>query len=155
MHRGFDMFGIRLRKNGWVLVADGEKALFLRNGGNPDNPQLEVLREIRQENPPTSRQGTARPGRLSDGAGNPHRSAVQETDWHRLEKHEFARGIANLIARHAQAGEFDQVVIVAPPVVLGQLRKEFNPVVSERILAEINKDLTKHPVAEIQKLLFE
>lgn len=148
------MSGIRLKHKGWVVVADGEKALFLQNAGTPDKPELSVFSGFGQENPRTADQGEARPGRLSDGMGSAHRSAVQETDWHRLAKHEFAREIAAVLETSAKAGRFDELVIVAPPVVLGELRKSLASQVTERVIADIDKDLTKHPVREIEKLLF-
>ena len=77
----------------WVMVGDGEKALFLRNDGDDVFPNLTVVREMSNDNPSTREQGTDAPGRLSDGPG-PHSSAVEETDWHRIEKARFAHEIA-------------------------------------------------------------
>ena len=148
------MSGIRLKHKGWVVVADGEKALFLVNAGTPDSPELEVFTGFEQPNPRTADQGVDRPGRLSDGMGSAHRSAVQETDWHRLAKHEFAHEIASMLEQNALADGFEQVVIVAPAVILGELRKSFGKPVSSRVVAEVAKDLTKHPVPEIEKILF-
>lgn len=149
------MSGIRLRHNGWVVVADGEKALFLFNAGTPDHPALEVFTGFEQPNPRTAEQGVDRPGRLADGGGSAHRSAVQETDWHRLAKHEFAHEIASLLERHALADRFGQLVIVAPAVIMGELRKSLSKAVSSRIIAEVAKDLTRHPVPEMEKILFD
>jgi urease subunit alpha len=53
-----------------------------------------------------------------------------------------------------QADRFDQLVIVAPSVIMGELRKSFSGSVEGRIVAEVAKDLTGHPVPEIEKLLF-
>ncbi|KGF70950.1 Host attachment protein [Hoeflea sp. BAL378] len=149
------MSGIRLKHNGWVVVADGEKALFLSNAGTPDRPELEVFTGFEQPNPRTADQGVDRPGRLSDGMGNAHRSAVQETDWHRLAKHEFAQEIASVLEQHALADRFEQIVLVAPAVIMGELRKQLGKSVTSRIVAEVAKDLTKHPVPDIEKILFE
>jgi protein required for attachment to host cells len=148
------MSGIRLKHKGWVLIADGEKALFLENAGTPDKPELHVFNGFAQANPRTSDQGEDRPGRLSDGMGSAHRSAVQETDWHRLAKHEFAHKIASQLDQDAQADRYEEIVIVAPAVIMGELRKSLSGPVSSRIVAEVAKDLTGHPVHEIEKLLF-
>ena len=91
---------------------------------------------------------------MSDGLGNAHRSAVQETDWHRLAKHEFAHEIASLLKQNALADRFEQIVIVAPAVIMGELRKSLSEAVSSRIIAEVAKDLTRHPVPQIEKILF-
>lgn len=149
------MSGIRLKHNGWVVIADGGKALFLVNAGTPAEPALQVVGGVEQKNPSTAQQGTSKPGRLSDGMGGSHRSAVQETDWHKLAKEEFARGIATMLEEHVQASRFEQLIVVAPPAVLGAMRKEFSDAVSGKIIAEINKDLTGHPVEKIEKLLFD
>lgn len=136
----------------WVLVADGEKALFLRNEGDALYPNLEVVREIREENPPTREQGSDRPGRFNDGP-SVHRSAVADTDWHRAQKEKFADDIADRLYRLAHRGDFDKLVIVAPPLVLGEMRRKLHKEVSDRIVGEVPKTLTNHPVYEIEKLL--
>ena len=55
------MSEIKLEHDLWVVVADGEKALFLRNEGDAKYPNFEVFREVHEENPPTREQGTDRP----------------------------------------------------------------------------------------------
>lgn len=136
----------------WVLVADGEKALFLRNEGDAVYPNLEVVRELRQENPPTREQGTDRPGRYSDGP-NVHRSAVDDTDWHRIAKERFADEIADRLYKLAHKGDFQKIVIVAQPQVLGEMRKKMHKEVTDRIVGEVPKTLTNHTVIEIDNIL--
>ena len=69
---------ITLKHDGWLVVADGEKALFLRNEGDEKFPNLEVFREEEQDNPPNREQAANRRGRFNDGP-NVHRSAVDDT----------------------------------------------------------------------------
>jgi len=45
------------------------------------------------------------------------------------------------------------LVVVAPPRTLADLRQAFHADVKRRIIAEIDKDLTKHSVYEIEKHL--
>ncbi len=149
------MPGIKLEHDVWVVVADGEKALFLRNEGDEKYPNLEVFREISEENPPTHDQGTDRPGRFTDGGGNVHKSAVQETDWHRIEKERFAKEIAERLYKSAHRGDFSRLVIVAPPLVMGEMRKELHQEVEQRVIGELPKTLTNHTVAEIEKILMK
>ncbi|PVB61539.1 host attachment family protein [Labrenzia sp. 011] len=143
---------IRLKHGGWVVVADGAKALFLRNEGDEKFPNLEIFRKEEQDNPPSRDQCTDRPGRKSDGPQG-HRSAVAETDWHQLAEDNFASDLADILYKRAHKGDFSQMVLVAAPSVLGQIRKELHKEVNARILAEIGKDLTNHPVDEIEKLI--
>lgn len=143
------MGDIRLKHEGWLVIADGEKALFLRNDGDEKFPNLHVFRELEHENPATHEQGTDQPGRFNDGSGA-HRSAVQETDWHQLEKDRFAKELSDRLYKHAHKNAFSDLVIVAPPKVLGELRKDLHKEVLDRIVAEVDKDLTNHPVYEIE-----
>ncbi len=135
-----------------VLVGDGRKALFLRNRGTPLHPRLETERVLEQDNPPTREQGTDRPGRVSSGDGH-SRSAVEDTDWHQLAEDRFATLVAEALYRAAHAHRFEHLVVVAPPRVLGNLRSAFRKEVSDRVVAEIPKDLTGHPLADVAKHL--
>lgn len=146
------MTEIRLKHGIWVMVADGEKALFLKNQGDTKYPNLEVVRELEQENPPTHEQGTDRPGRYGEGM-SVRRSAVEETDWHRIAKERFADEIAALLYKYAHAEAFREIVLVAPPLVLGELRKKLHKEVDSRITAEIPKTLTKHTISDIEEIL--
>lgn len=148
------MKDIALKHEGWVVVADGEKALFLYNEGDALYPTLRVFRELEHANPPSREQGTDRAGRLAD-VPDSHRSAVQTTDWHRIEKERFAREISDRLYKYAHEGRFKSLVLVAPPHVLGDLRKELHPEVASRVIAEVPKDLTKHPVDQIEALVLQ
>ena len=135
-----------------VIVGDGAKALFLRNTGGPREIKLEIENILGHNNPATHEQGTDRPGRAFASVGTA-RSAMEETDWHRVGEERFAVEIANTLYRLAHANLFEALVIVAPPKVLGDLRKALHKEVVDRITLEVPKDLTSHPIPEIEKLL--
>ena len=135
-----------------IVVGDGEKALFLRNEGEPEQLQLEVENIFGHDNPATHEQGTDKPGRAFASVGTA-RSAMEQTDWHQLGEERFAAGIAEMLYQLAHANQFEALVVVAPPKVLGNLRKAFHKEVVDRITGEVPKDLTSHPVAEIERLL--
>ena len=144
----------KLQKKAWVLVADGEKALFLRNVAGAAQPELEVLRVESQDNPRQGEQTADRPGRMPDtGAGQ--LSAMEEPDWHRLAKDRFAAGIAAIINREAHAGAFEDIVLVAPPRTLGELRDHLHEVAAGKVRGEIGKTLTNHPRPEIKRRVVE
>lgn len=147
------MSGLRIEHGAWVLVGDGEKALFFRNEGDAAYPNLQVINVVEQDNPLTHEQGTDRPGRAFASGGNPRRSAMQETNWHKLEKHRFAKEIADLLYTAAHKGRYSKLVIAAPPMILGDLRKAMHKEVSDKVVAEVAKDLTNAPPYEIEKIL--
>jgi protein required for attachment to host cells len=138
--------------NALILVGDGQKALFLRNKGSPQRVRLVVERILERDNPPTREQGTDRPGRATASLGVA-RSAMDEADWHHIAKERFASELAEALYRHTHANRFEKLVIIAPPKILGNLRKAFHVELVERVAAEIPKELTSHPVAEIERLV--
>lgn len=143
---------IALKHGLFVIVADGEKALFLKNEGDAKFPNFQVIRELTQENPPTREQGSDRPGRFNDGPSQ-HKSAVADTDWHKIGKLRFADEIAERLYKMAHRGDFEHLVIAAPPLVLGELRKKMHQEVSAKVVGEIPKTLTNQPVYDIEKIL--
>lgn len=145
------MTDIKLAHDIWILVADGEKALFLRNEGDAQYPNLRVMRTVRGDNPPTHEQGTDAPGRTGQG-GTPA-GAMEETDWHRIAKERFADEIAERLYGMAHRGDFERIVIVAPPQVLGEMRQKLHKEVEAKVVAEVPKTLTGHPVFDIEKIL--
>jgi protein required for attachment to host cells len=138
--------------NTLVLIGDGQKALFLRNKGNPQRLNLQIEQVLAQDNPATREQGTDRPGRAHQSVGAA-RSAMEQADWHHLAEERFAGTIAEALYRLAHGRRFDKLVVVAPAKVLGNLRQAFHAEVTERIIGEIPKELTSHPIAEIEKLI--
>ena len=146
---------IALKHGLWLIVADGEKALFLKNKGDTVNPDFQVIREMEQDNPPTREQGTGRAGRAFKGAHTSRRSAVQGTDWHDLAEEKFARKAAAELERLVQKLAPKSIVVAAPPRTLADLRTALPQKIRRRVIAEIAKDFTRHPVLEIERLIVE
>ncbi|UUX49161.1 host attachment family protein [Nisaea acidiphila] len=136
----------------WVLVADGERFVVFESHGDKELIDLRVVDAESISNPPDHVQGTDRPGRLSDNGAN-QKSAVGETDWHAIEKVHFAEHAADMRKTWALEKRFDDLVIVADPRTLGTLRAHYHASVSDKLLAEIDKDLTHQPVTEIERAL--
>ncbi|WP_338049037.1 host attachment protein [Rhodoplanes elegans] len=78
--------------------------------------------------------------------------------WHRptgtnSKEHRFAKRVAAAVESLIREHKARALVIVAPPRTLADLRAAFHPDVRGRIIAEIEKDLTKCPIYEIEKHL--
>ncbi|GFE63914.1 host attachment family protein [Litoreibacter roseus] len=142
----------RLTNGAWVLIADGEKALFLENQTDGEDPFLEVVREKSQDNPSDGEQSANRPGRMADN-GPGQRSALDDTDWHELAKERFADDLAEMLYKYAHDGKFEKLVLVASPNILGELRAKMHQVVTDKVIGEIPKTLTNHPVPEIEDIV--
>ena len=136
--------------NALVLIGDGQKALFLRNKGTAHQVRLEVEQVMNRKI------GNARARYRSSGtlpAVGTARSAVEEVDWHHIAKERFAGEIAQALYRHAHDNRFEKLVVIAPAKVLGNLRKAFHAEVADRVVGEISKELTSHPIPRIEKLI--
>jgi protein required for attachment to host cells len=137
-----------------VFVGDGRKALFLRNAGDEKFPNLQTEQVFVDQNPATRDQGSDRPGRLfANASARERRSAIEPTDWHELEVHRFARMVADAFEKLVRERKVKAVVIAAPPRILAELRQALHGDVKARVVAEVDKDFTKHPVYEIEKHL--
>lgn len=131
---------------GCVLVADGRKALVLRNKGYPLAPDLQVQHAIEAPpNPPAREQGTDRPPRVRV---DERRSAIAQTDRHEQAEQRFAAEVAAGLDR--VAGPVSALVVVAPPRILAALRLALPVRLRRVVMAEMDQDLTRNTVHEIQ-----
>ena len=141
----------RLSAKTRVLVADGAHALVLRNDGDAQSPNLRLVRAYEQDNPATRDQGADKPTRTQDSFGR--RSSIETTDWHRVAEDRFVHQIAEDMAADLARGEFEDFILVAPPIALGEFRKASNAALAKATTLEIHKDLTKHPLDEVEKII--
>jgi protein required for attachment to host cells len=147
------MSRLKIPHDAFVFVGDGRKALFLRNEGDEKYPNLKTERVFEDVNPSTHEQGSERPGRVSKAFDSGQRSAVEPVDWHHIEQHRFARQVAAAMEDIVRTRKVPALIVVAPPRTLADLRTAFHADVRSRIIAEINKDLTRHPVGDIERHL--
>lgn len=138
-----------LKQGTWIVVADGEKALFLENTTDDAYPMFKVVEKDEQENPSDVEQSANKPGRMGD-TGIGQRSSLEDTDWHELAKERFADDLAERLYKYAHKHKFKELVIVAAPQVLGEVRKALHKEVSSKVVAEVPKTLTNHPIDEIE-----
>ena len=146
------MATLKVHHEAWVLIGDGTKALFLHNAGDEEILNLRRLEVRRQDNPATRDQGSDAPGRGVSASGTRFGS-LGGTDFHQIEEDRFAAAIADEINRGAHEDAFREIVIVAPPKCLAEIRKDLSAEAHRKVTAEIAKDYTHHPIPEIERLL--
>lgn len=146
------MSKLKIPHDAFILVGDGRKALFLRNDGDEKFPNLKVERVEETENPLTREQGTDKQTLVFQSADG-RRTAASQTDWHEVTEQRFARDVAAHMQDVVRQRGVKQLVVVAPARTLAELRTAFHDEVRKKIVAEIEKDLTKHPVHEIERHL--
>lgn len=129
----------------WYLIADAAHARVLVSSAN--NGPLLVVPEfsLAASLPRSSAVGFDRPGRTHESVGSTRHALQPKSDPHRRMKRDFAKLIADKLDAAAAIHAFDRLVVAAPPTMLGDLRQEFSQHVTERVIAEVAKDLAKLP----------
>jgi protein required for attachment to host cells len=143
---------VKIPTGALVLIGDGRRARILRNKGTPRHVELLLERSLEIHNPPTREQGSDRPGRYMGSDGS-NRFAVEQTDWHQLAEEQFAVEIATTLHRMNLVRGFEELVVIAPPRMMGSLRAAFRPEVAARVVAEVTKELTSRSVKELEAIL--
>ena len=137
-----------------ILVADGRKALFLRNHGDGQQIDLRIASHREREDRKDSDIKTDAAGRSSRPAGvGGFQDTMAEPDFHQQEEDRFARNLSEKVNAMALAGEFDHLVVVAPARTMGELRPLWHKEVSARIIGEHVKEMTDRPIPDIEALL--
>jgi len=132
----------------WLVVADGAKARFFDTNmkGEPFE-ELEALENERGRE--TDREmGRDRPGRTVGGGGQ--RSAFDEGDKRDIVEAQFASRVADHLEKARQRDAFEQLVVLAAPKFLGQLRNEFTDAVENAVRFDDTVNLTKASRSELQ-----
>jgi protein required for attachment to host cells len=128
----------------WYVIADGGRARFVARDerGAFRTVSSFVSSELHAK---SSDLGRDRPPRVMESA-TPARSAIEpRRDLKEAAKQEFVKLVAEQIdAEHAR-GQFDQLVLVAPPGVLTELKNNLSKTTAELVVDDLQKDLTKVP----------
>ncbi len=141
-----------LANNALVLVTDGRKTLFFRNHGDLNQIDLRIEAHDERRDARDSEMKTDAPGSVGQSATS-GRSTYEETDFHQLEEDRWAKSAAEEVNKRALANDFEALAIIAPPKTLGQLRKQLHKEAARRVVCEIAKEMTGHPIPDIEALL--
>ncbi|RDD62481.1 host attachment protein [Ferruginivarius sediminum] len=137
-----------------IVVADGARARFLMNEGPGKGLKPAALsRELHQDLPPNREIVTDKPGRSSDPGGTTRHGFAPKVDWHEFEKERFAHHVARILDKSRMQGDFDRLILVAPPKTLGSLRDELPKQTREMVYRELDKDLTNLNVQSLESHL--
>lgn len=141
-----------ISRQAWIVVADGGRANIYKNVGEIGEIKLTLVRSTNQHTEHTHELGRDRPGRLNDNSGF-SKSALESTDIHQVAEDKFLRAIVDHLAQDVQNGQCKEIVLIAPPHALGELRKQLPANVAKLVVSEIGKDYTHMAINELQKTL--
>jgi protein required for attachment to host cells len=146
------MPNLKIRRGDWVVVCDGKKALVLENTGDEKYLNLKTRQVYEQPDPKTREIGTDAPGRAINSIDG-RRSAMDQTDWHDQEEQRFLHSLLGRLEVALNGGQAKSLIVVAPPRALGVLRPAYSHALRAALRGEIDKDLVKMPVPEIERHL--
>jgi Protein required for attachment to host cells len=135
----------------WIVVADGTKACSYEYQG-PSRPlNLVAGSQLQHLNEPSRNLVSSGPGRRSNFGTGQTSSMDPSSDPQRHEKAVFARKVGSFLEQRIE--EFDDLVLVAPAKVLGDLRQMAPPRVLQKVSRELSKELTNLPAQELPRHL--
>jgi protein required for attachment to host cells len=126
----------------WYVIADGGRARFVERDEQGAFRTLSsfVSTELHKS---AHELGLDRPARVKESA-TPTRHAVEpRRDLHEAAKENFIRTVAAELASQQKDGNFDELVLVAPPGVIGELKEFLSKPTAKVVVKELHKDLTK------------
>jgi protein required for attachment to host cells len=140
---------MRKRKT-WFIIADGGRARFVER--DEQGAYRTISSFVSTELKASSRDlATERPGRVHESATTARHAIEPKTDPKEAAKEDFVRYVADQV--QSEQENFDDLVLVAPPRVLGQLRETLAKSVADAVTWDLAKDLTKVPDHELSEHL--
>ena len=132
---------MKLPAKAHVALVDGETFSLLRNEGQIFDPSLAV--EDSPELDPTNFSAGIR---QQDDIGQRHG---------RTDLNELAHGAAaaQWLNEKAIAGQLHDLLVIADPKTLGEMRQHYHPELKKRLVGEIDKTLTNRSTGEIAKAI--
>ena len=144
----------RNAKTTWVVVADGARARIITVAEGDVRMRELAAWESAEAKKPSRDLVSDRQGRTHESAGTGTRHAVEaRIEPHRKAKQSFVRDLVRRIERATRQGAFDSLVLVAPPMVLGELRQSLSRPAAALVSREVKKDLTRTPLTALAKHL--
>jgi protein required for attachment to host cells len=142
-------------KSTWILVADSTRARYF-TASTPSS----ALQELEDDIHPAGRQHerdmtSDLPGKARGAGGAGGHAYEESTDIKEYESTEFAKEIARHLEEALNAGKYRQLLIVAAPSFLGELRNQTSERVRKLVCFELDKNLATHSAEDIRKHLPE
>ena len=136
----------------WVVVADHSRASIFKNVGEIGEISPALIRTAGKHAERTHELGHDRPGRVHDGLGL-NKSATEPTDLHAAVELKFLRAVLDDLAKDVQSGQCPELVMIAPPTAMGEIRQHMPHGLASKVVAQVTKDYTHLGINELQKTL--
>ncbi|MFT7009756.1 MAG: protein required for attachment to host cells [Colwellia sp.] len=128
--------------NNWVIVGDSARARFYKTkNATSDFQEFQTL--IHNESRMQEQELTSdRSGNSHDTAGMSRFNINPDQNTKQKESEKFAHEIASYLEKSRTDNKFSQLVVVAAPKFLGQLRHELSDSCKRMIVSEYDKNIS-------------
>ncbi|KAA0912114.1 baeRF12 domain-containing protein [Aquicoccus porphyridii] len=131
-----------------ILLASESRMRLCANSGVGKGVEEIASRSIEEFNDIAHAYADA-PGRNRAAPGMAGHEFECPTSERRQQRDDFAAHVLDETQQAFDAGGYDRLLIVAPPAMLGALRDEMSETLKSVLLADLDKDLTKLPLADL------
>ena len=132
---------MRLPSNAHVAIVDGENFTVMRNTGQPLEPKLGSA-----EKPDLSATNYSAGVKHQDNAGQ----QLGRTD---LEELAHGAAATEWLNAKAIAGDISDILVIADPKTLGEMRHHYHGELKKRLVGEIDKTMTGEPTDRIEQAI--
>jgi len=133
----------------WFVIADGGHARIVTRDPNEVGYSLVTEFDSIDAHHLTHNIVSDRQGRVQESGYSSHHAIEPRTDPHEAEKMRFVRSVASYLNDKGAEGDYDQLVIFAPPRCLHELRESLDASAKRKVKHEAARDLTKIPLAKL------
>lgn len=138
------------RDRTWIVIADAAHVTAMESVAGEPHLQDVADMHLSATLPATHDLVTDRAGRSFESQGRTRHAKEGRSDPHRELKRAFAKQIAALLASKLAEKRFEHLILIAPPVTLGDLRAVLSKSTRARIRAELPHDLIKMPPRKLR-----
>ncbi|QFT76080.1 host attachment protein [Erythrobacter sp. THAF29] len=132
---------MKLAHKAHVALVDGESFTLFRNEGQIFEPKL-----VKEDNPELDVTNFSAGVRHQDHIG-------QELGRTQLEELAHGAAVAEWLNAKAISGDLNEVLIIADPKSLGEMRQHYHSELEKRVIGEIDKTLTGMPIDKLEQAI--
>ena len=130
---------MKLPAQAHVAIVDGERFVLMRNAGTVEEARLEFVEEPSLE------------GEQESGATGHH--DPKSDDYQTHEKLDHAASAAGWLNRAILQHRIDELLVVADPDTLGEMRRHYHTETKSALIGELDKQVTGMPGPEILNVI--
>ena len=143
---------MRINQKTLVLVADGQRATFLRNEAQGETISLEILHSMAFFNEANRDMQDDRSGYTKVGMSE-RGTSYEQNDRHQANEASFLQGVIGGIEAVMAEHDLNQILLIAEPRALGILREHMPSALMDKVTLQLDKDYTKNPLPELERIL--